>query len=162
MEHIAKKHLFEAIDIAKKLDFAAKELVVDQIFREQPNLLALITSLQHYGHTVEDIDVSLNMLIVLHLTTKQAGLRLQKISAETVERQLDVLCSTMQFSEGMDKKSKDSSILQYFDEESHKLLFAYAANIMENAGFLRRTDEKSKFLLSTGVALASCIANAKC
>jgi hypothetical protein len=158
---ISEINLIRAIDKAQKLDIKDKELICDEIFIEQPNLLASVLVQQQMGNKLEEIDVLLDILIVLHLAVEESGKRIQKVSEEDQEHQLKVLSATIRFSEGMNNSLVQSSINQYIANHNEKLLLAYVLGAMKDAKFFENNKENSKYLIMAGVNLVNCIANAQ-
>ena len=161
MAMISEIYLIRAIDKAQKLNIKDKELICDEIFIEQPNLLASVLAQQQMGNTLEEVDVLLNILIVLHLAVKESGKRILKISEEDQDHQLKVLSATMKFSEGMNSSLVDSSINQYVANHDERFLLAYVIGAIKDAKFLENNMESSKYLIMAGVNLVNCIANAQ-
>ncbi len=65
--------LAHALKIVHAMDIKAKELICDELFVQQPNLLASVMVQNQMGNSMNDVDVLLNILIVLHLAMKEAG-----------------------------------------------------------------------------------------
>lgn len=137
-----------------------KETVCDEIFQEQPNLLASVLVQQQMGNTLEEVDVLLNILIVIHLAIKKAGIRLETISEQQQEDQLVKLTASVVFSEGMDRNLSNRSLNQYISNQNEPILLAYVIHTMKDAGFFDNTKECSKYLVLAGVNLVNCVSDA--
>lgn len=61
---IKQKPLKKAINRASKMSLKDKETVVDEIYTQQPNLLASVLVQQQLGNALAHIDILLNILIV--------------------------------------------------------------------------------------------------
>ncbi len=88
---VSAKHLADAIISAAEMDIGQKELVCDVLFTTQPNLLSSVLAQKYLGASIENIDVLLNILIVLHLAIEKSGQTLTMISKEEQERELKYL-----------------------------------------------------------------------
>ena len=73
MAKVSKKNLADALRKVQFLNIKEKELICDEIYKEQPNLFGSVIVQQRLGNSLEDIDVLLEILIVLHLSLKEAG-----------------------------------------------------------------------------------------
>ena len=161
MATISQGNLMCAIKKAQKMNIPEKERVCDEILIEQPNLLASVLVLNNMGNTLEEVEVLLNILIVLHLAVKESGVRIEKVSEEAQERQLNMLAAIIKFTEGMDSRFVDISINQYFVSQDEKILLAYVLSAMKDAKFFENKKECSKYLIMAGLNLVKCIINAK-
>ncbi len=161
MVKILEAHLVQVIDKVNKLDLKEKELICDEIYKEQPNLLASVLVQQKMGNTLEEVDVLLNILIVLHLTVKKSGQEIVKITEQMQEQQYKILVSTIKFSEGLESKLIYDSLNQYIINLKQPILLAYAIGCMNEAHFFTKKSECSKYLIMAGVNLVNCIMNAK-
>ncbi len=160
MAIISDKQLLRAIKKAGAMDLKNKELVCDEIFTEQPNLLASVLVLQQMGNSLEDVDVLLNILIVLHLALKESGQKIFEVSEQDQDQQLKLLTASVKFSEGMTNNSVDNSINQYISSQKQPVLLAYVTNVMKDAGFYENQNESSKYLIMAGINLVNCVAYA--
>ena len=160
MTRISSENLTSAINKAQNMSLTEKESICDEIFREQPNLLASVLVQQQMGNTLKEVDVLLNILIVLYLAVKEAGLGIGEISELQQEDQLAKLTTSVAFSEGMDSHLVNSSIKQYISNHKEQIMLAYVTDTMKEAGFFKNMRECSKYLVLAGVNLANCVSNA--
>jgi len=157
MPRVLPVHLTAAITQADALTLAEKELQFDTIFQEQPNLLASVLVQQQMGNTLEQMEVLLNLLLVIHLSLRHAEVTLQTVSEDKQEQQLRRLIGTVKFMDDLDRSSRDSAFHQMIEQQSEKWLFAYALNLMVGAGFPDLEYENSKYLMLCGLNLVNCI-----
>ncbi len=158
---ISEKNLIRAIKKERKMDIKSRECVCNEIFIEQPNLLTSVLVQQKLGNSIEDVEVLLNILIVLHLAVKESGKRIVKISEEELEHQFKILSALIRFTEGMKSKLVESSIDLYIEGHGEKILLAYVFAAMKDARFFENTNESSKCLIMAGINSVNCIANAQ-
>ncbi|MBL4607546.1 MAG: hypothetical protein JKY01_06925 [Pseudomonadales bacterium] len=138
-----------------------KESIVDEIFNEQPNLLASVLVQPQMGNSLENIDVLLNILIVAHISLKESGVKLRKITESLQESEMAKFVVTVNFSEGLDSSGIVSAIGQYIASQREKYLLVYAFNEMNNAGFCSLKTENYKYLIMAGINIVSCISAGK-
>ena len=161
MSKVSKKNLANALRKVKSLNIKDKELICDEIYKEQPNLLGSVIVQQRLGNSLEDVDVLLEILIVLHLSLKEAGIKISKIPEQEQEYQLRLLKDTILFSEGLGGHLIKSSVGQYVSNHKEPILLAYVIGAMRDAGFFEKKEEVSKYLIQAGLNLVVCIANEK-
>ena len=135
MARIKQKHLTKSIEKTSKLSLSDKQVLCDEIYLKQPNLLGSVLVQQQMGSSLEEVDVLLHILLVIHLSLEEANFGLEKITEEEQEHQLRTLSSIIKFSEGLDLSLLESSINQYIDQHNEKLLLAYVIEQMKNANF---------------------------
>ena len=161
MTTITHDHLFRAIQIASNMSIKDKEVVCDEIFIEQPNLLSSVLVQAQMGNTLEEVDVLLEILIVLYLALKESGEKIEKISEEEQAHELSVYAEVIIFTEGMDACTVVSSFNQYFENQDDRMLFEYVVGKMKDARLFENQKECSKYLLMAGMNLINCIRKAK-
>ena len=143
-----------------RMSLSEKETVMDEIYVQQPNLLASILVQQKLGNTLEQMDVLLNLLLVIHLALKKSGVRLETISEDEQEQQLRRFIAKVNFTEGLDAVSYEKALQQSIEHEE-QLLFAYAHRVVMDAGFVYLQHENSKYLTMCALNLVNCVAAAK-
>lgn len=159
MKNVTAKNLAQAIHTIQPLSIKEKELICDEIYKEQPNLLASILVQQKLGNSLQDVDVLLQILMVLHLYLKIAGIVIPIISEQEQEYQLGLLKSTILFSNGLEDRLVNDSVNQYISSHNEPLLVAYAIETMRNAGFFEKREKNTKHLMIAGLNLVACIEN---
>lgn len=161
MPNVTVNNLNQALQKAQALNIKEKELICDEIYREQPNLLGSVLVQQRLGNPLQDVDILLNILIVLHLSLKEADITISKITEQEQEHQLRLLKSTILFSEGLEDNLIKNSVNQYVANHSEPILLAYVIGTMRDSGFFEKREGNSKYLTMAGLNLVACIANGK-
>ncbi|MFT4730958.1 MAG: hypothetical protein ACI9UN_005491 [Granulosicoccus sp.] len=118
MAKVLPIHLNAAIAQADAISLAEKELQFDTIFQEQPNLLASVLVQQQMGNTLEQMEVLLNLLLVIHLSLRQANVKLPTVSEDKQEQQLQRLIGTVLFMDDLDRSTRDSAFNQMIEQQS--------------------------------------------
>jgi hypothetical protein len=161
MSKINESSLVQAIKKSSGMDLVESEKVVDEIYLEQPNLLASVLVQNQMGNKIEDVEVLLNILIVTFLALKYSGVKIEKISEKTQEKELAKYTGHIGFLEGLNNKTTEVAIKQFTESKSEKALMAYVIETMLRAGFTKRKNENAKYLVMTGVNIVNCICVAK-
>jgi hypothetical protein len=158
---IKKPVLEQSILKVQSMNLQEKEAVVDEIFNEQPNLLASVLVQSQMGNSLDKIEILLNILIVAHISLKESGVKLKKITEDLQENEMARFVATVNFSEGLNAASINSAINQYITSQREKYLLAYAFNEMNNSGICSLETENSKYLIMAGINIVNCISAAK-
>jgi hypothetical protein len=158
---IQKLVLEQSILKVKSMSLQEKEAIVDEIFNEQPNLLASVLVQGQMGNSLEEIDILLNILIVAHVSLKESGVKLRKITEGLQEIEMAKFVAIVNFSEGLNSANITDSIYQYIISQREKYLLAYAFNEMNNSGICSLETENSKYLILAGMNIVNCISAAK-
>ena len=161
MPMISEKNIACAIRKANAMDIESKETLCDEIFIDQPNLLASVLVQQQMGNELKEVDVLLNILMVLHMAIKESGNKISKITENEQEYQLKIFSATVKFTENMGNECINESLNQFINDHKERNLLAYVVGKMRGANFFENRKENSKYLIMAGINLVNCIANAK-
>ena len=161
MAKIKESSLVQAIKKSSEMDLTESEKLMDEIYLEQPNLLASVLVQNQMGNKIEDVEVLLNILIVSFLALKYSGVKLEMISEKTQEKELAKYMGHIGFLDGLNSKNTEIAINHFTESKSEKALMAYVISAMLKAGFTQRQNESAKYLVMTGVNIVNCICAAK-
>lgn len=161
MAKIKESALIKAIKQSNQMDLTESEKVMDEIYLEQPNLLAAVLVQSKMGNTMEDIDVLLRILIVIFLALKYSNIKLEMITENLLEKELAKYAGHFKFLEGLNQENTEQAIHQFLNNTSEKLLLSYVIGTMMEAGFAKRKNESSKYLIIAGINIVNCIGVAK-
>ncbi|MGM0593333.1 MAG: hypothetical protein ACQETD_02260 [Pseudomonadota bacterium] len=161
MTRITERSLTSAIHLLQKTDHKGQEAICDEIFREQPNLLASVLVLTKMAVAPAHVEVVLEVLMVAHLALKASGQRIKTIAEADQERELQRLVASVKFAEGMAPDLVEASINQYDGFRNEPWLLAYVTALLQEHGVLFSTNENTKYVLLSALNLVGCIANAK-
>jgi hypothetical protein len=158
MTRISTDILKVATSKVNAMDLRQKELLADEIFREQPNLLGLVLVQHRLGVSLEKIDFLLNILLINFQAMKESGLKWSKITEDEIEKQMDRFVAIVNFSKDLGKSLKSKSILQYTKKHPEIYLFAFVQSETEN--WLKRInpEESDKNIVIAAFTFVNCIA----
>jgi hypothetical protein len=155
----------DTLNVAKSkieaMDLRQKELLLDEIFQNQPHLLGLVLVQQTLGVSLEKIDFLLNILLNCFQAMKESGLKWPKISEDEIERQMDRFVATVNFAVDLGSALQDQSIQQYAEGHHEIALLAYVQ--AETESWLKRikTEESDKNLIIAAMTFVNCIASVR-
>ena len=161
MTKITEVALKCAIQQVAHMDQNAKEAVCDEIFSEQPNLLASVLALTKWDISPLYVEVALEALMVTHVALRDSGERLRMITEAEQERELRRLTASVRFTEGLASGLADESIKQYIGFREEPWLFAYIVALLRDNGVLESANENSKYVVLAALNVVGCVANAQ-
>jgi hypothetical protein len=100
MTAISHELLTGAVVRFERMTFDERIRLADDVYEQQPNLLASVLILHRYGATFEKIEVVLNLPLVFHEAMKGSGMRWPVISNDMQDRCLQRVTARARFIEG--------------------------------------------------------------
>lgn len=137
---------------------AERVQLADEVFAHQPNLLASVLVLQRMGASLQQIEVTLHVLLVAWQAMKTSGHIWPSISEDTQEVCLRRLTGRIRFAEGLPAELQQRSSQQYINEHREQCLLAFAWGHLRDNDLLGARTEAEKFLLLATLNLVECIA----
>jgi hypothetical protein len=166
VNRISPQQLAAAINKIRSMSLAEKSALTDEIYKQQPNLLASCLVQQRRGVSEHAVELLLNILLVSFQAMKESGHHLPLISEEEQERQLVRLRGAVFFSEDLtDPAQAHAARAQYVKNHPEAPLLAYV--IREFTLWLMKLaeqgaeSESDKFVMMTGINIVNCIAHAE-
>lgn len=163
---ISIEQVAAAIMKVRSMSLAQKVALTDEIFQQQPNLLASCLVQQRFGASEHTIELLLEILLVCFQAMKQSGYTWPLITEDEQERHLARHVGTVRFSEDLaDPALADAARSQYATNHPEAPLLAFVLNELKS-WLIRLADqgveaESDKFVLMAGVNLVNCIAYAQ-
>ena len=157
MPRLTIKILSKGITKVGAMDLDEKEKLSDEIFVKQPYLLASVIAQKELGSTLEKIDALLHTLLVAYQATKEAGIELDIITEDDLDKHHEAFVKTIKTVEGLDKESRDILLADTIAQHPEAPLLAYVYNEMKRAGFYDLVEESDRYLILAGVNLADCL-----
>lgn len=161
MAKIQQSALAEAINQFNDMDIIAKEKVVDQIYKKQPNLLASVIVLNQMGNKLEHVEVILSILIVSYLALASSGVRIKKVTEKLQQQELAKLVRHANSTKSLDSQKGFEAMSQFVHDKSEEVLMAFVLNTIQEAGLVDLPNESSKYLIMSGINIVNCIGAVK-
>jgi len=158
MPRISLPTLAQAITLVRSMSMQQKELLVDEIFKAQPNLLGSVAVLHRMGVSLVKVDFLLNILLVCFMAMKGSGHTWPLISLADQDQQMGRFSGSVKFGADLAWHLQDIANQQYIDAHAEKNLLAYV--IGECVGWLQSSppEESDKYVLLAAISLTNCIA----
>ena len=158
MASISSRNLVDAVLRVERMTFQDRERLAEEIHEAQPNLFFSVLVLQRYGATLEQIEVVLNLLLILHEAMKCSGGRWPLISEDVQERCLTRISARVRFIEGLTPQQQAQATSDAVGDHPEQQLLAYVFGKFKENGLLDIKTEAEKMLMLAALNLVECIA----
>ena len=158
MELITQAVLAHAIRDVNGMSSAQKVQLADEIFLQQPNLLASILVLANMGVSTLQLEVPLHILLVTFLAMKRSGHTWPIVQEDVQEQCMQRLTARMRFNEGLPVHIADRLVKQFCVEHCERNLLAFVYGFLGEHDLLRVRNDAEKYLLLAALNLVECIA----
>ncbi|MFO1263391.1 MAG: hypothetical protein U1E84_08655 [Rhodoferax sp.] len=158
MELITQSVLAQALGDINAMNPAQKVQLADEMFLQQPNLLASILVLSNMGVSTLQLEVPLHILLVTFQAMKRSGHTWPIVQEDVQEQCMQRLTARMRFNEGLPTQIAARLIKQFCDEHSERNLLAFVYGYLGEHDLLRVRTEAEKYLLLAALNLVECIA----
>ncbi|MEO8122071.1 MAG: hypothetical protein ABI606_22445 [Rhodoferax sp.] len=160
MAFISESVLAKAITAVRAMDIHQRELLADEIYANQPQLLTAVISQQRFGASFAQIEILLNLLLVSYQAMKVSGAVWQTITEDMQERCIARLTGGIRFIEGLAPKQVTEATSGSLTNHKEKWLLAYVLDELGTHGLRNVQNETEKYLVLTALSLVECIAEA--
>ena len=157
MELISQAVLAHAYIEVNAMHPAQKIELADEIFAQQPSLLASILVLPQMGVNMLQLEVPLHILLVTFQVMKRSGHTWPIIQEEVQEKCLQRLVARMRFNEGLSAQIAESLVKQFCDEHCERQLLAFVYGHLGEHDLLSARTEAEKYLMLAVFNLVECI-----
>jgi hypothetical protein len=145
------------IDV-RAMDSAQKVHLADQIFAQQPNLLASILALPRMGVGLVELEVALHILFVSFLAMKRSGHVWPIVTEDVQDRCMQRLTARARFNEGLPGNLAQQMVHQFCDEHPQRYLLAFVYAYLGDHDLMQVRTDAEKFLVLAALNLAECVA----
>ena len=140
------------------MDQAQKVSLADEIFAQQPNLLASILVLPRMGVSIVQLEVPLHILFVTFTAMKLSSRTWPVVTEEIQEGCLQRLTARARFNEGLPVELADTVIRQFCDEHAERFLLAFVYGYLGDHDLLGVRADATKYLVLAALNLVECVA----
>lgn len=146
-----------AIDV-NRMSAAQKVQLADEIYVQQPHLLASILVLPRFGVSAVQLEVPIHVLLVTYQAIKQCWHTLPAISEDVQDACMQRLTATMRFTEGVPPALASQMITQHCADHPERNLLAFVYGYLGEHDLLSVRTDAEKFLLLGVLNLVECVA----
>lgn len=137
---------------------AQKVALADEIFLQQPTLLASILVLPRMGVAMEQLEVALHVLLVTFQAMKLSGHKWPVVTEDIQEGCLQRLTARARFNEGLPPELVAQIVQQFCDEHAERYMLAFVYGYLGDHDLLAVRTEAEKYLLLATLNLVECVA----
>jgi hypothetical protein len=138
---------------------AQKVHLADEIFAQQPNLLASILVLPNMGVDMLTLEVPLHILLVAFQAMKLSGHTWPLISEDVQDRCLQRLTARARFNEGLPEHLADQMVQQFCNEHRERYLLAFVYGYLGDHDLMQVRTDAEKYLMLAALNLVECLAD---
>lgn len=146
------------IDVSA-MEPARKVRLADEIYAQQPNLLASILALSRMGVGMVELEVPLHILFVTFQAMKRSGHVWPVVSEDVQERCMQRLTARARFNEGLPGGLANQVVQQFCDENLERYVLAFVYGYLGDHDLMRVRTDAEKYLLLAALNLAECLAD---
>jgi hypothetical protein len=158
MTAITRQLLVGAVRQVERMSFDEREQLADEIYSQQPNLLASILVLQDFGAALEQMEAVLNLLLVIYSAMKASGKSWPVISEDVQDRCMKRITAGARAIERLPSSRQQQATDKAIADHREKELLAYAYGKLREHRLLEiRTDAEHMIVLTT-MNLVECVA----
>ena len=146
-----------AIEV-NRMDQARKVALADEIFLQQPNMLASILVLPRMGVDMAQLEVPIHILLVTFQAMKLSGHKWPVVTEDIQDKCMQRLTARARFNEGLPGDLATQVVQQFCDEHRERYLLAFVYGHLSDHDLLAVRTEAEKYLLLGALNLAECVA----
>lgn len=155
---ITQSVMVQAAIEVNRMGQAQKVALADEIFVQQPNLLASILALPRMGVDMVQLEVPLHILFVTFQAMKLCGRAWPLVTEDIQEGCLQRLTARARFNEGLPENLVNKVIQQFCDEHAERYLLAFVYGYLGDHDLLKVRTDAEKFLMLAALNLVECVA----
>lgn len=155
---ITQAALAQAVIEVNAMSHDQKVSLADEIYEQQPNMLASILVLPRMGVSMVQLEVPLHILLVTFQAMKRSGRTWPIISEAVQETCLQRLTARARFNDGLPDQLETKVVQQFCDEHPERYLLAFVYGYLGDHDLLSVRTDAEKFLLLAALNLVDCVA----
>ena len=158
MGRITQSILARADIAVNRMSQDQKVQLADEIYAQQPNMLASILALPRMGVDKVQLEVALHILLVTFQAMKLSGHKWPLITEDIQDGCLQQLTARARFNEGLPADLATKVVEQFCDEHAERYLLAFVYGYLGDHGLMAMRTEAEKYLVMGALNLVECVA----
>lgn len=155
---ISQAVLAQAAVAVGRMGHEQRVQLADEIYLQQPNLLASVVVQHHMGASLPQTEVLLTILLVAYQAMKMSGPHWPMISEDTQDLCMQRLTGKARFIDGLDAGSIQRAVRQQIEDHSEPYLLAFVFGQLGEHDLLGIRTDVEKYLVLGALNLVECIA----
>ena len=149
--------LARAMHHVRNLELQAREQLIDEINRKQPNMLASVMALSSFGVPSPDVEMALTILMVSYTAMTYSGEQWPLLTVDEQERQLKRY-RAMLFTSGCSPEQTSRVTSLYIKQHQEPVLLAYVTAEINSWLARKPLSEGDRYVILCTGNLVNCIA----
>ena len=158
MSRISPQAMSAAVQKIRAMTAGQKERLADELFREQPNMLASFLVQKQLGVSLEKMEFLVDVLFICFQAMKESGLTWPLITEDEQDKQMARYVGVVNFGKDLSSSLQRLASRQYLEGHPEQNLQAFV--IVELNDWLGRVvpEETDKYVVLAAMNLVNCIA----
>ncbi|MCV2355386.1 hypothetical protein LNV09_14625 [Paucibacter sp. B2R-40] len=160
MAIITQSILVNAVKTVGRMTLEEKSELANEVFAQQPHLLASVIVQQRYGTSLEQLDVLVNLLLTFFQAMKDTVLVWPIISEDMQESCLKRVVGRINFVEGLSSAQTAEAVADFTSSHPEPHLIAFVFDELGQMDILDIKTEAEKYFVLAAVNMVECICEA--
>jgi len=158
MSRISSEVLIGAEARVRAMDLKQKERLADDLYREQPHVLASFLAQQGLGVSDTKMEFLIELMLICFQAMKDSGAAWPLITEDDQERELARWAASMRIEEELTERRRTQVLKRYIDGHPEKALFAHVHFEVNRWLLGVEPEESDKYVAMTAINFVNCIA----
>lgn len=158
MGRLTQWAVIEADIAVRRMSHDQKVRLADEIYAQQPNMLASILALPRMGVDMAQLEVALHILMVTFQAVKLSGHQRPLITEDIQDGCLQRLTARARFNEGLPEELATKVVEQFHTEHAERYLLAFVYDYLGEHDLMAVRTEAEKYLMMGALNLVECVA----
>ena len=158
MGRLAQWVVIEADVVVRRMSHDQKVRLADEIYVQQPNMLASILALPDMGVDISQLEVALHVLFVTFQAMKLSGHQWSLVTEDIQDGCLQRLTARARFNEGLSEELATKVVEQFHNEHAERYLLAFVYGYLGDHDLMAVRTEAEKYLMMGALNLVECVA----
>lgn len=142
----------------RRMSHGQKVRLADEIYAQQPNMLASILALPRMGVNMAQLEVALHILLVTFQAMKLSGHQWSLVTENIQDGCLQRLAARARFNEGVPQELATKIVEQFHTEHAERDLLAFVYGYLGDHDLMAVRTEAETYLMMGALNLVECVA----
>ena len=158
MGRLTQRVVIEAEVDVRRMSHDLKVRLADEIYAQQPNMLASILALPRMGVDMAQLEVTPHILLVTFQAMKLSGHHWPLVTEDIQDGCLQRLTARALFNEGVPEDLATKVVEQFHYEHAERYLLAFVYGYLGDHDLMAVRTEAEKYLMLGALNLVECLA----
>jgi hypothetical protein len=150
--------VIEADVAVRRMTYDEKVRLADEIYAQQPNMLASFLALPRMGVDMAQLEVALHVLFVTFQAMKLSGYQWPLVTEDIQDGCLQRLTARARFNDGLPEELATKVVEQFHNEHAERYLLAFVYGWLSDHDLMAVRTEAEKYLMLGALNLVECVA----